>query len=210
VSSPALARHGAPASLRARRSAADADTLRRIRARLSGTVPEERALRVFLVLAHEVVRSRVEGSAQGKEDAPRREADDSAFRTAPADDYAAVVSKIHEVVAEKVPPGAALLVVSRGDDALLAPGYRATHFPQAKGGGYAGFHPADTDAAIEHLELLRSAGAEFILFPATVYWWLEYYAGLASHLLTTARTVVHDESCLLFDLRPRAGGRMDT
>ena len=47
-------------------------------------------------------------------------------------------------------------MVSRGDDDLVdLVGRRASHFPQARDGEYAGHHPADSDAAVDHLEDLR-------------------------------------------------------
>jgi colanic acid/amylovoran biosynthesis glycosyltransferase len=91
--------------------------------------------------------------------------------------------RVRAALAQAVAPGATVLVVSRGDDSLVEfPGWRASHFPQAHGGGYAGFYPADSGEAIQHLEDLRSAGAEYLVFPPTATWWLEHYTGLRMHL----------------------------
>ena len=65
-----------------------------------------------------------------------------------------------EFVVEAVPAGATVLVVSRGDDDLVSfDGRVGWHFPQAEDGVYAGHHPQDGDAAIRHLEELRTRGA---------------------------------------------------
>ena len=56
-------------------------------------------------------------------------------------------------------PGAVVLVVCRGDDDLVGfEGRTGWHFPQAPDGDWAGHHPADSDAAIRHLEALREPG----------------------------------------------------
>ncbi|HZD05715.1 MAG TPA: glycosyltransferase, partial [Longimicrobiales bacterium] len=53
-------------------------------------------------------------------------------------------SALARVVDAYVPEGASVLVVSKGDPALLdLPDRTAPHFPQSENGGYAGFHPRD-------------------------------------------------------------------
>ena len=123
-----------------------------------------------------------------------------------AGEYEQLIARIHDLVTRKVPAGASILVVSKGDEALLVPGFDAHHFPQGPNGAYAGHYPADGTAAIAHLEQCRAGGAEFLVFPATAYWWLDYYVGLAQHLLSAGRAVHHDEHCLIFDLRPQSEG----
>ena len=51
-----------------------------------------------------------------------------------------------------------------------------------KDGTYAGYHPGTSEEAIEHLEAVRERGAEYILFPQTAFWWLDFYPGLLEHL----------------------------
>jgi GT2 family glycosyltransferase len=101
---------------------------------------------------------------------------------------------LRETVKATVPSGATVLVISRGDDALLKlNGRRALHFPQAEGGGWAGHHPADSHEAIDHLEALRDGGAEYLAVPSTYRWWLEHYDGLREHLDSRYEAVVADE-----------------
>ena len=113
-------------------------------------------------------------------------------------EYADLVARIHATVAAAIPPGSSVLVISKGDAALLAmPGVNASHFPQASGGEYAGHHPLDSAAAIAALEELRRCGAEYLVIPATARWWLEHYADLATHLATHGELVADEPDCCL-------------
>jgi GT2 family glycosyltransferase len=97
--------------------------------------------------------------------------------------YRRLVDRVCAAVAEIVPAGSSVLVVSRGDRALVRLDARqARHFPQAADGGYLGHHPRDSEDAIARLEDLRGRGAEYLVLPSTAYWWLEHYSGFAAHL----------------------------
>jgi hypothetical protein len=98
-------------------------------------------------------------------------------------EYAELVSRVQAAVAANVPAGAAVLVVSKGDAALVdLPGHGARHFPQSEAGGYAGHHPRDAAAVVAELEDLRRRGAEYLVIPTTARWWLDFYEGLGTHL----------------------------
>src|SRR5918994_21915 len=115
--------------------------------------------------------------------------------------YRRLVGRVREVVDGVVPPDTTVLVVSKGDDDLLQlEERRAWHFPRAADGGYAGYYPADDAAAIAHFEGLRTEGGDYLLFPATAFWWLEYYVGFSDHLERRYRRVAADESCVVFAL----------
>lgn len=174
-----------------------AATMERLRGRLAtANGPQDAPLRVLLVLAHELLRQReLLDAAAPLPHAPAPAAD------ATVDDYGELVRRIRALASATLPAGARVLVVSRGDDALLAPGLTASHFPQGADGGYAGHYPADSEAAIAHLEACRAAGAEFLLLPATGFWWLDYYGGLLQHLMERGRVLHHDGHCVIFDLR---------
>ena len=76
-----------------------------------------------------------------------------------------------------------MAVISKGDAGLLEfEGRAGWHFPQTPSGAYAGHHPADSAAAIAHLEELRTRGAEYLVIPETAAWWLEYYDEFAGYL----------------------------
>jgi hypothetical protein len=121
-------------------------------------------------------------------------------------DYLRLAARIREVVRAKVPQGAKVLVVSKGDDDLLRhDGRDGWHFPQTECGAYAGHHPADSTAAIAQLEMLRGKGAEFLLLPQTALWWLGHYAEFGRHLASRYRHIPCDECCLLYQLTQGAG-----
>ena len=97
--------------------------------------------------------------------------------------YESLRRELREVIKLQTSRHASILVVSKGDRALLElDGRRTWHFPQDKDGVYAGHHPADSREAIEHLECLRARGATHLLIPATSLWWLDYYKEFYQHL----------------------------
>jgi len=181
-----------------------ATTLERVRERIATTAPDDARLRTLLVLAHELLRERAEREQAAA--APAAEPAAAADGGAAVASYGELVARIHTVAREELPREARVLVVSRGDDALLPPGLAASHFPQDADGRYAGFHPADSAAAVAHLEQCRAAGAEFLLLPSTGFWWLDYYGGLLQHLMGRGRVLHHDGHCVIFDLRERTTG----
>jgi hypothetical protein len=117
-------------------------------------------------------------------------------------EYAELVSRVRDEVAATVPPGASVLVVSKGDAALLdLGGLSAAHFPQDAAGGYAGHHPRDGAAATAELEGLRRAGAEYLVIPATARWWLDFYAELAAYLASHGELLADvPGACLIYGL----------
>jgi hypothetical protein len=125
--------------------------------------------------------------------------------TIDADTYGRLVEQVRDVAAESVPEGATVLVVSKGDENLLAlDGQRGWHFPQTPDGVYAGHHPADGPAAVKHLRRLRAKGAGYLLIPAPFFWWLEHYTELRRYLEANGRVVAcRPETCVIYDLRPR-------
>jgi GT2 family glycosyltransferase len=118
------------------------------------------------------------------------------------EEYEQVKERVRGVVRDEVPPGSTVLVVSRGDDELLAlDGRHGVHFPQDAPGNYAGHYPADSAAAIAALERLRSDGCSYLVVPRPGLWWLDHYDGFAAHLADNAVSVVRDEACVLYELR---------
>ncbi len=108
--------------------------------------------------------------------------------------YELLILRVRTTVEAALPPGAVALVVSKGDERLLAfNGRTGWHFLRNDKGLYAGHHPADSAAAIEALERLRKAGASYLVFPQVALWWLDHYAGLRDHLDRHGRVVVRDD-----------------
>jgi hypothetical protein len=74
-------------------------------------------------------------------------------------------------------------------------------------GTYAGYHPGESGEAIAHLEALRERGAEYILFPETARWWLEFYSDFIDVLNGGAEeTASRVSTCVIFDLRNKIAG----
>ena len=127
-------------------------------------------------------------------------------RFAPGDRlaYLDLKERIWPVIEATVPPGAHVLVVSRGDESLVAlEERRGLHFPQEADGAYAGRHPADSAEAIAQLEELRGRGAAYLVIPATDAWWLDHYEGFARHLSERHEALTHPGApCLVYRLQP--------
>jgi glycosyltransferase involved in cell wall biosynthesis len=138
-----------------------------------------------------------------------------AFRRAIRDffsGYQLLIVRIREAVCAALPPGATVVVVSKGDEELLelGEGRRGWHFPQNEEGVYAGYYPAGDSEAIAHLEELRDRGAEFLLFPGTAFWWLEKYEEFGRHLENRYRRVWNDETCIIYELAEQQTGDAGT
>ncbi len=122
--------------------------------------------------------------------------------------YRAMIPSIRDAASRTLPRDATVLVVSRGDNALVQlDGCRGWHFPQVADGTYAGHHPADSAEAIDHLESLRARGAQFLLFPETAFWWLDHYADFRQHLEATYTCHHKDDNCVIYCLTPGTNGR---
>jgi hypothetical protein len=118
--------------------------------------------------------------------------------------YQQSIRRIREIVNEALPAKATVIVVSKGDDELLRlDGRKAWHFPQNEKGVYAGYHLSDSATAIEHLEALRTKGGEYLVFPNTAFWWLDYYQDFHRHLNERYKRIWHDEQCIMYDLHTR-------
>lgn len=115
----------------------------------------------------------------------------------------ALLHPVRSAIERATPINATVLIVSKGDEELLMLNDRkAWHFPRSEDGEYAGSYPADSADAIDHLESLHAQGAEFLVFPETAMWWLDYYGEFRQHLESGYRVTARGEhSCLIFDLR---------
>jgi hypothetical protein len=112
------------------------------------------------------------------------------------------VGRVRKDAEVHLPSEGKVLVVSHGDPQLLDLGGReAEHFPQTEAGLYAGYHPATSAEAIEHLDELRSRGARFLIFPSTSFWWFDHYEDFRRHLESRCGLIARSEdSCAIFDL----------
>jgi glycosyltransferase involved in cell wall biosynthesis len=98
-----------------------------------------------------------------------------------------------------VPADACVAVVDKWDPTLrhLA-GRDGWSFPDRAllPGGY----PADSEAAIWHLQQFRERGAGYLIFSSATRWWLQHYKGLQQYLNTQHLSVWEDEQCVIFQL----------
>lgn len=116
--------------------------------------------------------------------------------------YDELAPRIVALVEETTPVGTIVLVVSKGDESLVAfNGRSGWHFPRAGNGQYAGHHPIDGRWAVDHVEALRAAGGAYLVLPATYYWWLEHYPELDLHLRSRfERLTCPEELCRIYRL----------
>ena len=121
------------------------------------------------------------------------------------DEYQGLIDRLRRSVEESIPPGSTVLVLSKGDPALLVLGPRkARHFPRAVNGDYAGFHPVDSSDAIARLDTERGLGARYLVIPATSGWWLDHYKDFARHMRSISRPLVEDPATgWIFELTAR-------
>jgi GT2 family glycosyltransferase len=127
-----------------------------------------------------------------------------AYRLRPGPRYQHMLARIRQIAADRVPDGATVLVVSRGDDELLHLGNaRGRHFPSAADGTYLGHHPSDSAAAIRLIaEARRLTGAAFLLLPESARWWLDEYPDFATHLQEHGPPIAAEpDACVIYDLR---------
>jgi glycosyltransferase involved in cell wall biosynthesis len=152
-----------------------------------------------------VTGASLEGVLAGVLARPRRRV--AAVAERPADTRTQTITAVRRAAATALPEGASVLVVSRGDPELVRlPGRRARHFPSTPDGVYAGFHPADSNAALRELDE-RAADAQYLLFPASSLWWLDYYRELAEALNTSHERVWSDADCVIYRLTAPAAAR---
>ena len=94
-----------------------------------------------------------------------------------------LVARVRQLVENHVPPGARLLVITYGDEAMLSLGDRATEsFPRSVDGVAADYTDVRGNEVIGQLESLRGAEAEFLLVPSPALPWLATHPDLVRHL----------------------------
>jgi GT2 family glycosyltransferase len=130
----------------------------------------------LLAILSDLLRAR---AAPREDAAAQEEAAPSSHRLA----YRQMVQRLREMIWTHLPPDATVLVISKGDDDLVRLfGRRGWHFPQDERGVYAGYYPANGQAAVAHLEVLRARGAEYLVIPSPAAWWLDSYPEFRAHL----------------------------
>ncbi|PYS05433.1 MAG: hypothetical protein DMG12_07725 [Acidobacteria bacterium] len=72
-----------------------------------------------------------------------------------------------------------------------------------RGGRYWG-KPRDDQEAIQEIERLRLAGANFMVFAWPAFWWLDHYSGMTRFLQRKFECVLKNERLVVFDIRKRS------
>jgi glycosyltransferase involved in cell wall biosynthesis len=116
-------------------------------------------------------------------------------------EYVKLIQRVRDLIQSEVPAGAKVLIATKGDDGFLAlEGRSGWHFPRDRDGRYAGYYPADSEAAIAHLEELRAEGGTHLVLPRPSFWWLEHYNAFQAHLEAAYREIRSDEHAIVYEL----------
>jgi lipopolysaccharide biosynthesis protein/glycosyltransferase involved in cell wall biosynthesis len=118
--------------------------------------------------------------------------------------YQKMAAQLRTLLPEIVPLGSAVLVLSEGSEELLRLGREARHFPPLEGASPR--EVEESDAAIALVEEEIDRGADFLLVPEYIDWWLRRRPDFLAYLEDGA-DVQRVASCLLFDLRRIAEAR---
>ena len=105
-----------------------------------------------------------------------------------------------EDITSVIPPGNDFILVDQEQIRDRIPAqYRSVPFLE-RDGVYWGPPPND-QTAIRELDRLKQAGAQFIIFAWTAFWWLHYYAGLNTYLRSNYPCLIENDRIVGFDLR---------
>jgi tetratricopeptide (TPR) repeat protein len=171
----------------------------------NGVVPQKTTHRSEAERCEDLRRALRETRWSLRQSGRRGVSEGKGFVTTTKSEYEEMILKLRQAVHEILPADATVLVVSKGDPQLLKLDDRRTlHFPQDAKGAYAGYYPPDSTEAIRHLEHLREEGADYIVFPATAFWWLDHYRHFRRHLENNYRMLLRSEGvCAVFAIRDR-------
>jgi GT2 family glycosyltransferase len=116
--------------------------------------------------------------------------------------YRAEREAVRRIVTETVPAGRVVAIATRGDAELLKiPERRAWHFPRTEGGQFSGHYPGTGTEAVKAVKELSAAGAQYLVFPASGFWWLDYYVELRTYCRTECNLIAEEpEHCMIFAL----------
>jgi hypothetical protein len=109
---------------------------------------------------------------------------------------------VREAIEGHTDEGSIVLVVSNGNEQLLAlEGRNGWHFPQDEDGNPLDY-PESSEAAIAQVEDMRKKGARYLAWPKNTTWWLiENFGAFHEHLEGRYPTVLRDGgSAVIFDL----------
>jgi succinoglycan biosynthesis protein ExoV len=196
-----------PLSLRAfnSSSAADLTAVLQQAKKASGVLSRERLADEHLSRLHEkleLLRSDYL-NVQDRDSAP----DKVGSETGPEPDGAAVkeswwgeILEATRVITAIVPRGSSFILVDDGQW-LLDQDVAGRHVLRFRDDPDQWEPPLNDEDAIAALTRLRDQGAEWIVFPRTAFWWLDYYSELRRHLQARYRCAQDDERLVIYDLK---------
>ncbi len=101
-------------------------------------------------------------------------------------------------------PAARIILVDQDELRDLVRGSRhILPFLERDGGYFA--NPADDETAIQELQRMRAAGAEFLVFAWPAFWWFDCYPKFCQWVREQYECVLQNERLIAFDLRRPAG-----
>jgi GT2 family glycosyltransferase len=116
--------------------------------------------------------------------------------------YQAEREAIRRIVTKMVPAGRTVAIATRGDAELLnIPDRHIWHFPRNERGEFSGCYPGNGTDAVKAVKELSATGAQYLVFPASGFWWLDYYAELRDYCRTECALIAEEpDHCLIFAL----------
>lgn len=129
---------------------------------------------------------------------------DSSILKASLQQYDEFRSRVEEAIEEIkniISPGSSFILVDEDqwETNDFIDGRRRFHFI-GKNGAYNGV-PADDISAMDELNTLKAAGAEFIVFTWSAFWWLKHYSRLTEYLRSNCTSLLNNENLVIFQLR---------
>jgi hypothetical protein len=117
--------------------------------------------------------------------------------------YLALVPRLRKTIQDAVPPKSNVVIVNDEADLLIQhKDRRAQDLSQNEKGADAGSSPGNSAEAIEQVETLRKKGADYLVFPATAFGWLDHYKQLKRYLERRYQTIHRSaDTCVIFSLR---------
>jgi hypothetical protein len=124
-------------------------------------------------------------------------------------EVSARVSTLQALLMTTLPPRCIAAMIGEPDGPEMALEERTIWpFPLRANGAYVGTHPRDSSEAIQHIQVARQLGVQFLVVPASSRWWITDYRAFGKYLTRNSEVVFwQDDLALLFDLdRPSLNG----
>ncbi|SRR6266498_409703 len=124
----------------------------------------------------------------------------AAATSRPAPDWTEQLGRATAEILDLIPAGTSFILVDDGQWGVVRAfaGHQVIPFLERAGQFWG--PPADDETAIRELDRLRLAGAQYIVFAWSTFWWLEHYREFHRHLRTRFPCVAEHERLIVFRL----------